>query len=149
MYRYMGWVALGLGVIWIAVLVISMADSGDLIYGGDKDRFPLVQATTWIWGAIASAFVLNALVQRHATGDDQYYASVGVAIASGIIWVVVIIVSVVVPLFTVSFGDNALIIPLGKVLAPAAGVTATAIAGQYVPALTDAAASVARRDHYR
>ena len=125
MYRYMGWVGLGLGIIWIAVLILSTSDGGDLIYGADLDRFPLVQATTWIWGAIASAFVLNALVQRHATGDDQYYASVGIAIASLIIWIVIIFVSFVVPLFTFNFGDSAVIIPLGKVLAPAAGVTAT------------------------
>ncbi len=57
--------------------------------------------------------------------------------------------SVVVPLFTFNFGDSTIVVPLGEVLAPAAGVTATAIAGQYVPALTDAAASVARRDNYR
>lgn len=148
MYRYVGWVALALVAIWIAVAIISMSGS-DLVYGADLDTFPLVQATTWIWGAIASAFVLNALVQRHPTGDDQYYAAVGIAIASTIIWVAVTFVSVVVPLFTFNFGDSAVIIPLGEILAPAAGVTATAIAGQYVPALTDAAASVARRENYR
>lgn len=148
MYRYMGWVALALGIVWIAVAIVSVSGN-DLVYGADQDTFPLVQATTWIWGAIASAFILNALVQRHPTGDDQYYASVGIAIASTIIWVVVILVAQVVPLFTFEFGDSSVVVPLGEVLAPAAGVTATAIAGQYVPALTDAAASVSRRDTYR
>ena len=148
MYRYMGWVALALGIVRIAVAIISTSGN-DLVYGADQDTFPLVQATTWIWGAIASAFILNALVQRHPTGDDQYHASVGIAIASAIIWVAVIFVAAVVPLFTFEFGDSSVIIPLGEVLAPAAGVTATAIAGQYVPALTDAAASVSRRDTYR
>ncbi len=139
---------MALGAVWIAVAIVSMSGS-DLVYGADRDTFPLVQATTWVWGSIASAFVLNALVQRHPTGDDQYYAAVGIAIASAIIWVTVTFVSVVVPLFTFNFGDSTIVVPLGEVLAPAAGVTATAIAGQYVPALTDAAASVARRDNYR
>jgi hypothetical protein len=141
----MGWVALAVGSIWIAVAVISL-NAEDLVYGADENTFPLVQGTTWIWGAIASAFVLNALVQRHPTGDDQYYASVGIAVASAVIWFVVTVVALMGPDFTFEFGDSSVFIPLTGILAPAAGVVATAVAGQYVPALTDVAASVSRRE---
>ncbi len=140
--RNLGWVALAIGSIWIAVLIISLFSS-ELVYGADRDTFPLIPTTTWIWGAIASSFVLRALVERHSTLDDQRHAWIGIAAAVSVIWVLVTIVSLVIPDFDVSIGSNTVIIPLGAVIAPIAGAVATSIAGEFVPRLTDVAAGAA------
>ena len=81
MQRNLAWVALALGSIWIAVAIISLS-SPDLIYGADRDTFPLISAVTWMSGAAASSYVLRALVTRHPTPEDQRHAWVGIALST-------------------------------------------------------------------
>jgi hypothetical protein len=55
-------------------------------------------------------------------------------------------VTLFLPEFSLNIGDEPIIIPLGHLVAPAAAAVATGIAAQYVPLLTDAAASERRGD---
>jgi len=143
MQRNLAWVALALGSIWIAVAVISLG-SPDLVYGADRNTFPLIPAVTWMSGAAASSYVLRALVTRHPTPEDQRHAWVGVALSTTAIWALVTVVTLLLPEFAFNIGDDPIIIPLGHLVAPAAAAVATGIAAQYVPLLTDAAAAEKR-----
>jgi uncharacterized membrane-anchored protein len=145
MQRNLAWVALALGSIWIAVAVISLS-SPDLIYGADRDTFPLIPAVTWMSGAAASSYVLRALVTRHPTPEDQRNAWTGIALSATAIWALVTVVTLLLPEFQFNIGDDPIIIPLGQLVAPAAAAVATGIAAQYVPLLTDAAAAERRGD---
>jgi uncharacterized membrane-anchored protein len=145
MQRNLAWVALALGSIWLAVAIISFS-SPDLVYGADRDTFPLIPAVTWMSGAAASSYVLRALVTRHPTPEDQRNAWVGIALSTTAIWALVTLVTLFLPEFSLNIGDEPIIIPLGQLVAPAAAAVATGIAAQYVPLLTDAAASERRGD---
>ena len=140
--RNLVWVAVALGSIWMAVLIISFA-SPDLVYGVDQNTFPLIPSVTWISGAVASAYALKALVEPHESAEDQRNAWIGIATSTAIIWAAVTIVCLVMPTYTVEIGDNPIELPLAQLLAPAAGAVGSAIAGQYVPLLTDVAAIAA------
>ncbi len=139
MQRNLAWVVLALGSIWVGVAIISLG-SPDLVYGADRDTFPLIPAVTWMSGAAASSYVLRALVIRHPTPDDQRNAWVGIALSTAGIWLLVTVVTLLLPEFEFNIGDDPIIIPLGHLVAPAAAAVATGIAAQYVPLLTDAAA---------
>jgi hypothetical protein len=133
------WVAIGLTAIWLSVLLISLL-APDLEYGTERESFPLVPSITWVWGAAASSFLLRAFVQRRGTPDDQRHAWIGLTASTVLIWAIVTITTLIIPLFFFEFGDNLFWVPLGSLVAPAAGAVATSIVGQYVPLLTDAAA---------
>ncbi len=145
MQRNLAWVALALGSIWLAVAIISLA-SPDLVYGADRDTFPLIPAVTWMSGAAASSYVLRALVTRHPTPGDQRNAWIGIAMSTTAIWALVTLVTLLLPEFSFNIGDDPIIIPLGHLMAPAAAAVATGIAAQYVPLLTDAAADERRAE---
>lgn len=139
MGKNLAWVALALGSIWIAVAIISLS-SPDLVYGADRDTFPLIPAVTWMSGAAASSYVLRALVARHLTRADQQHAWVGIALSTAAIWALTTIVTLLLPSFDFNITDDPIVVPLGQLIAPAAAAVANGIAAQYVPLLTDAAA---------
>lgn len=143
MQRNLVWVAVALGSIWLGIVIISVSGE-DLVYGVERNMFPIVPVVTWVWGAIASGTVLNAMVQRHPSTGDQRNAWVGIAGAAAIIWLAVTIVALIVPSFMFEYGDSSIMIPLGSLIAAPAGALATTIAAQYVPLLTDVAASAGR-----
>lgn len=147
MRKNLAWVALALGSIWFAVAVISLT-SPDLVYGADRNTFPLIPAVTWMSGAAASSYVLRALVTRHPTAEDQRHAWVGIALSTLAIWALVTIVILQLPTFDFEITDDPIAIPLGHLIAPAAAAVATGIAAQYVPLLTDAAAAERRGEVY-
>ena len=146
--RNLGWVAVAIGSIWVAVLIISLFSS-DLVYGADNDTFPLIAATTWIWGANASTFVLRALAEQHPNPSDQRHAWIGLAIAVSTIWLLVTVASLVIPDFDFDSGSTMVTIPLGAVIAPIAGAVVTSIACQFVPRLTFVAAIAGNLDNQR
>lgn len=143
--RHLGWAAIAIGSIWAAVLIISLL-SEDLVYGADRNTFPLIPAITWIWGANASTFVLRALAQRHPNPSDQRHAWIGIAIAVSAIWLLVTVVSLIIPEFNFEGGSSTITLPLGAVIAPIAGAVATSIAAEFVPRLTDVAAVASSSD---
>ncbi|MBT8215248.1 MAG: hypothetical protein HKN74_08965 [Acidimicrobiia bacterium] len=143
MQRNLAWVALALASIWISVAVISLS-SPDLVYGAERDTFPLIPAVTWMSGAAATSYVLRALVVRHPSPEDQRNAWVGIALSATAIWALVTVVTLLLPTFDFNVTDDPIIIPLGHLVAPAAAAVATGIAAQYVPLLTDAAAAERR-----
>lgn len=147
MTRNLAWVVLALGSIWVSVAIISVTGS-DVVFGADRTTFPLVPLVTWIWGAAASGYVLNAFVQRRGTAEEQRNAWIGIAVSTLLIWTVVTLVALILPDFTFNFLDDPIEVPLGSLITPAAGVVATAIACQYIPALTDVAQSATAERRY-
>lgn len=143
MRKNLAWVALALGSIWIAVAIISLSGP-DLVYGSERDTFPLIPAVTWMSGAAASSYVLRALVTRHPTPDDQRHAWVGIALSTTAIWALVTVVTLLLPTFDFAVTNDPIVVPLGQLIAPAAAAVATGIAAQYVPLLTDAAGADGR-----
>lgn len=146
MRKNLAWVALALGSIWIAVAIISLSGP-DLVYGSERDTFPLIPAVTWMSGAAASSYVLRALVTRHPTPDDQRHAWVGIALSTTAIWALVTVVTLLLPTFDFAVTNDPIVVPLGQLIAPAAAAVATGIAAQYVPLLTDAAGADGRNGH--
>ena len=140
MQRNLAWVALALGGIWISVAIISLT-SPDLVYGADRDTFPLIPAVTWMSGAAATNYVLRALVIRRISPEDQKNAWIGIGLSTTAIWALVTVVILFLPTFDFNVTDETVVIPLGHLVAPAAAAVATGIAAQYVPLLTDAAGS--------
>lgn len=138
MQRSLVWALLALAAIWMAVVIVSMTGS-DLEFGSEPTTVPIVPLVTWIWGAIASAYVLSSMVQRRRTVDDQRHAWVGLALAMVVVWSIVTMLALILPNYTFELFDDDIVIPLGALVTPAAGVVATAIACQYVPSLTDVA----------
>ena len=147
MRKNLAWVALALGSIWIAVAIISLS-SPDLVYGADRDTFPLIPAVTWMSGAAATSYVLRALVTRHPTPSDVRNAWVGIALSATAIWALVTVVTLLLPTFDFNITDDPIVIPLGQLVAPAAAAVGTGIAAQYVPLLTDAAAAERRNEEF-
>jgi hypothetical protein len=138
MQRSLGWAVVALGAIWLAVIVVSVSGS-DLEFGSEPTTVPIVPLVTWIWGSIATAYVLSAMVQRRRDVADQRHAWVGIAVAMVVIWAVVTVLALILPEFTFEVFDDDIVVPLGALIAPAAGVVVSAIACQYVPSLTDVA----------
>ena len=144
MRRNLAWVGVALGSIWVAVLIISLT-SPELVYGEDRNTFPLIPAVTWLSGATATSYLLRALVTRHPSADDQRRAWIGIALAAVVIWSAVTVVCLILPTFSLELGDDSVLIPLGQLIAPAAGAVGTGIAGEYVPLLSDVAAAASRK----
>lgn len=132
--------AIALLSIWIAVALVSL-NADDVVYGAERNTFPLVQMVTWIWGAAASGYALAALVQPRTDLESQKRAWAGIAVSCAVIWFMVFAVAMIVPGFAIELLDNPIEVPMGQLLAPIAGVALTAVACQYVPGLTDVAYS--------
>src|SRR5829696_1023966 len=57
---WMVWTAIGIGGIWVAVLLISLF-APDLVSGSQQEHLPVAAFTTWFWGAIGTMILLWAM----------------------------------------------------------------------------------------
>jgi hypothetical protein len=57
---WMAWTAVGLGGIWIAVVLISVF-APDMISGSEQEHLPIAAFTTWFWGGAGSLVFLWAM----------------------------------------------------------------------------------------
>jgi hypothetical protein len=111
--------AVAVGGLWLA-MALSSVFAPDLISDA-QDHVPIVALTIWIWGAVATGFVLfgAAFPARDRMGRW------GLPVAVLGIWGAVALVSIFAPTIVASDGT---IVPVAGLFAPVAGAVATGYA---------------------
>lgn len=101
------------GVVWLAcVLVMLLAP--DLISGSEHEHLPLATFTVWLWGLVATGYVLMGARRWVA---PEFTAGVL------IIWAAVVLTAAFAPVMVT--GTDPTEIPFGALLAPVFGALAT------------------------
>lgn len=111
--------AVAVGGLWLALALSSMF-APDLL-SADYDHVPIVALTIWIWGAVATGFVLFGA----AFPAPNRMARWGLPVAVVGIWGAVALVSIYAPSIVASDGT---IVPVAGLFAPVAGTVATGFA---------------------
>jgi hypothetical protein len=63
---WMLWTAIGIGGIWIAVLLLSLL-APDLVSGSQQEHLPVAAFTSWFWGGVGTMVLLWARAGCGAT----------------------------------------------------------------------------------
>jgi hypothetical protein len=108
------------GGLWLA-MALSSVFAPDLISSA-QDHVPLVAITIWMWGAVATGFVLFGA----AFPARDRMARWGLTLAVLGIWSAVALVSIFAP--TIVAGSDGTIVPVAGLFAPIAGAVATGFA---------------------
>jgi hypothetical protein len=111
--------AVAVGGLWLA-MALSSVFAPDLI-SADYDHVPIVALTIWVWGAVATGFVLFGA----AFPARDRMARWGLPVAVLGIWGAVGLVSIFAPSIVASDGT---IVPVAGLFAPVAGTVATGFA---------------------
>ena len=120
--------AVAVGGIWLAMALSSMF-APDLISDA-QDHVPIVALTIWIWGAVATGFVLFGA----AFPARDRMARWGLPVAVLGIWGAVALVSIFAPSIVtgsdemIVAGSGQTIVPVAGLFAPVAGAIATGFA---------------------
>ena len=112
--------AVAVGGLWLA-LALSAVFAPDLISDA-QDHVPIVTLTIWIWGAVATGFVLFGA----AFPARDRMARWGLPVAVLGIWGAVALASIYAP--TIVVGSDGTIVPVAGLFAPVAGAIATGYA---------------------
>lgn len=123
------WLALPIGAIWLAVILTSLF-APDLVAGADSAHFKVVALVNWLWGGVATAFVLRAtLFNPDPTIDwEESAALIWIGAAVALIWLIVTVISVAGS--EIVYGT--LRIPIAALVAPAVGIVATKYATEFL-----------------
>jgi hypothetical protein len=101
-------------------MALSAVFAPDLISSA-QDHVPIVAITIWMWGAVATGFVLFGSAFPARDGMARW----GLPVAVWGIWGAVALVSIFAPTIVASDGT---IVPVAGLFAPAAGAVATGYA---------------------
>jgi hypothetical protein len=127
------WVFLTIFLIWLAVLILSVA-SPDLETGmePDRDSIPVAAFIDWLWGILATVSVLRATVFRRPgeKGWGQDAAWTWISIVVGGIWLAATIVALSVPVLET--GDDPTSIPYAALIAPIVAAVLTNYASEFL-----------------
>ena len=127
------WVFLAIAMIWLAVVILSVA-SPDLVTGTppDRDNVPVAAFIDWLWGVLATVSVLRATVFRRPNekGWGQDAAWMWIAIVVGGIWLSATIVALSVP--ELSTGSDPIVIPYAAIIAPLVAAVLTHYASEFL-----------------
>jgi hypothetical protein len=122
---WMLWTAIGIGGIWVAVLLLSLL-APDLVTGSEQDHLPLAAFTTWFWGAVGTLVFL--LVMGRLRGSASWQPIwIGLSVVTLAIWAVATILGITLPVMET--GTDPTQIPFGAIFAPIAAAMLTALAG--------------------
>jgi hypothetical protein len=122
---WMLWTAIGTAGIWVAVVVISFF-APDMVSGSEQQHLPIAAFSTWLWGAIGTAFFIWAMGKLRGSGRWRS-TWIGVSIATLLVWTVATIIAITAPEFVT--GTDPTRIPFGALFAPIGAVLLTALAG--------------------
>jgi hypothetical protein len=122
---WMLWTAIGIGGIWIAVLLISLF-APDLVSGSHQEHLPVAAFTTWFWGAVGTMVLLWAMGRLRGSARWQPIW-IGLAVVTLGIWALATILAITLPEFVT--GTDPTRIPFAALFAPPAAAMLTALAG--------------------
>jgi hypothetical protein len=122
---WMLWTAIGIGGIWVAVLLISLL-APDLVSGSQQEHLPVAAFTTWFWGGVGTVVVLWAMgrLRRSARWQPIW---IGLSVATLGIWALATILAITLPVMVT--GTDPTRIPFAAIFAPPAAAMLTALAG--------------------
>lgn len=125
---WMLWTTIGLGVIWVAVLLISLF-APDLISGSQQEHLPLPAFTAWLWGLLGTWGFLNGMSKLRGDAERKpIWMGLGVAVMA--IWALAAALSIWLPV--VETGTDPTSLPLAALVAPLAAAVLTAVASMVV-----------------
>jgi hypothetical protein len=119
------WTAIGIGGIWVAVVLISLF-SPDMVSGSEHEHQKVAAFTTWFWGGVSTLVFLWAMGRLR--GDAMWRTTwIGLSSVTLGIWALATIIAIALPV--VETGSDPTQIPVGAVVGPVAAAMLTAIAG--------------------
>jgi hypothetical protein len=124
--RRSAFAGLSVAAIWVATLAAALW-SPDMITGSMHEHLPMAAMADWFYAAIASGLVLMAFGRRTRGATRSLWAGFTIAIAA--IWATVALASIYAPTFVT--GTDPTIVPIAVLVAPVAGMTATAFASVF------------------
>jgi hypothetical protein len=122
---WMLWTAIGIGGIWVAVLLLSLL-APDLVSGSQQEHLPVAAFTTWFWGAVGTMVFLWAMGRLRGSAMWQP-AWIGLSAVTIALWAVATILGITLPVFVT--GSDPTRIPVAALFAPVAAAMLTALAG--------------------
>jgi hypothetical protein len=122
---WMLWTAIGIGGIWVAVLLISLL-APDLVSGSQQEHLPVAAFTTWFWGAIGTIVLLWAMGRLRGSSRWQPIW-IGLSVVTLGIWTLTTILGITLPVMVT--GTDPTQIPFAALFAPPAAAMLTALAG--------------------
>jgi hypothetical protein len=122
---WMLWTAIGIGGIWVAVLLLSLL-APDLVSGSEQQHLPVAAFTTWFWGGAGTLVFLWAMgrLRGHAVWQPAW---IGLSVVTLGIWAVATILGITLPVMET--GTDPTRIPFAAIFAPIAAAMLTALAG--------------------
>ena len=120
---WMLWTAVGIGGIWVAVLLLSLL-APDLVSGSQQQHLPVAAFTSWFWGGVATLVLLWAMGRLRGSWQPIW---VGLSVATLGIWAVAVVLGLTLPVLVT--GTDPTRIPVAAIFAPVAAALLTALAG--------------------
>jgi hypothetical protein len=122
---WMLWTAIGIGGIWVAVLLLSLL-APDLVSGSEQDHLPVAAFTTWFWGGVGTLVFL--WVMGRLRGSVRWQPVwIGFSVVTLAIWAVATILGIILPVIVT--GTDPTRVPVAAIFAPVAAAMLTALAG--------------------
>ena len=122
---WMLWTAIGIGGIWVAVLLLSLL-APDLVSGSEQEHLPVAAFTTWFWGVARTLVFLWAMGRLRGSARWQPIW-IGLSVVTLGIWAVATILGITLPVMET--GTDPTRIPFAAIFAPVAAAMLTALAG--------------------
>jgi hypothetical protein len=122
---WMLWTAIGVGGIWVAVLLISLF-APDMVSGSEQQHMPIAAFTTWFWGGVGTVVFLWTMgnVRGSATWRPTW---IGLSLTTLAVWGISTILGIAGPVFVT--GSDPTRIPVAAFFAPVVAAMLTALAG--------------------
>jgi hypothetical protein len=122
---WMLWTAVGIGGIWVAVLLLSLL-APDLVSGSEQDHLPVAAFTTWFWGGVGTLVFLWMMGRLRGNARWQPIW-IGLSVVTLGIWALATILGITLPVMET--GTDPTQIPFAAIFAPVAAAMLTALAG--------------------
>jgi len=121
---WMLWTAIGIGGIWVNVLLISLL-APDLVSGSEQQHLPIAAFTAWFWGGVGTLILLRAMgrLRGNAIWRPVW---IGLSAVTLVLWTVATILAMTLPVLET--GTDPTQIPFAAVFAPVAATMLTALA---------------------
>jgi hypothetical protein len=119
------WTAIGIGGIWVAVVLISLF-APDLVSGSEQEHLPIAAFITWFWGVVGTLVLLWAMSRLRGSAMRRP-VWIGLSVVTLALWAVATILAITLPVFET--GTDPTQIPLGAMFASVGAAILTALAG--------------------